>query len=109
MNIMSVLAEIIRDLFIFVGAMAVLLVVLLVVIARLPDDNPLKRLLTLLSYRVGATLVAGVVAVPVEPIPGLDIAYDVGVPLLLLIYWLSFFRSAGQILSNTKTRENPRT
>ena len=51
MSIVTLLAEIVRDLFIFVGAMAVLLVVLVIVISRLPDDNPLKRVLTLLSYQ----------------------------------------------------------
>jgi hypothetical protein len=53
--VLSSVAEIIRDLLIFVVAMTGLLIVLLVVVSRLPDTNPLKRLLTALSYRVGAT------------------------------------------------------
>jgi hypothetical protein len=36
----------------------------------MPDDNPLKRILTALSYRVGATAAAGAVAIPIEPMPG---------------------------------------
>ncbi len=99
MSIVTLLAEIVRDLFIFVGAMAVLFVVLVIVISRLPDDNPLKRVLTLLSYRVAATLAAGAVAIPVEPVPGLDITYDIAVPLALIFYWLWFFRSAGKLLA----------
>lgn len=99
MEILSALADIIRYLLIFIGAMAVLLVLLVFVISRLPNDNPLKRVLTLLSYRIGATLAAGVVAVPIEPIPGLDVAYDIGVPLLLLLYWISFFRNLGDTSS----------
>jgi hypothetical protein len=50
--------------------------------------------MTALSYRVGATLVAGVVAIPIEPLPGLDVLYDIGVPILLIWYWFTFFRDA---------------
>ena len=50
--------EIIRDLLIFIAVMFALCIVLLVVISKMPDDNPLKRLLTALSYRIGATLAA---------------------------------------------------
>jgi hypothetical protein len=45
---LSTVAEIIRDLLIFVGVIAVLLVALVVVVSKLPDTNPLKRLLTAL-------------------------------------------------------------
>ena len=79
--------EIIRDLLIFVAAMFALCIVLIVVISKMPDDNPLKRILTALSYRLGATLAAGTVAIPVEPIPGLDALYDIAVP-----NWFTFFR-----------------
>jgi len=63
-------------------------------VSSLPDHNPLKRILTALSYRMGATVLAGVVAVPVEPIPGLDVIYDLAVPIALIWYWLTFFRDA---------------
>lgn len=43
---LSTIAEIIRDLLIFVGVIAALLIALIVVVAKLPDTNPLKRLLT---------------------------------------------------------------
>jgi hypothetical protein len=55
---LSTVAEIIRDLLIFVGVIAALLIALIVVVAKLPDTNPLKRLLTALCYRLGATLAA---------------------------------------------------
>ena len=51
---LSMIGEIIRDLLIFVAVMFVLFIVLLVVVSKMPDDNPLKRILTTLSYRVGA-------------------------------------------------------
>ena len=91
---LSTIADIIRDLLIFVGAMAALLVAAVVVVSRLPDTNPLKRILSALCYRLGATLAAGVVAIPIEPIPGLDVAYDIGVPIALIWYCWTFFRDA---------------
>ena len=92
MDTLSFIEEIIRDLLVFVGAMFVLLIALVVVVSRLPNDNPLKRILTALSYRIGATAAAGLVAIPVEPIPGLDGVYDIVVPLVLIWYWYTFFR-----------------
>jgi hypothetical protein len=65
----STIAEIIRDLLIFVGVIAVLLIALVAVVTRMPDTNPLKRVLSALCYRLGATLAAGAIAVPIEPIP----------------------------------------
>jgi hypothetical protein len=92
----STIADIIRDLLIFVGVIAVLLIALVAVVTRMPDTNPLKRVLRALCYRLGATLAAGAIAVPIEPIPGLDLLYDVGMPIVLLWYWYTFFRDAGQ-------------
>jgi hypothetical protein len=106
---MDAIAEIIRDLFIFVAVMFALLIVLIVVIAKLPEDNPLKRVLTALCYRIGATAAAGVIAVPVEPIPLLDFLYDIGVPILLIIYWIGFFKNAYRIMSEPPTHGGPPT
>jgi uncharacterized protein YggT (Ycf19 family) len=86
--------EVIKYLLIFIGVMTTLFVVLVVAISFMPDNNPLKRLLTALSYRVMATLGAAVVAIPIEPIPVVDVAYDVLVPLVLIYYWYTFFRDA---------------
>jgi hypothetical protein len=91
---LSMIEDIIRDLLIFVAVMFALLITLVVVISKMPADNPLKRILTALSYRVGATLAAGAVAIPIEPIPVIDVLYDVGVPAILIWYWYTFFRDA---------------
>jgi branched-subunit amino acid permease len=99
MEVLSAITEIFRDLLIFVAVMTALLIALVVVVSKLPNDNPLKRVLMALSYRVGATAAAGAIAIPIEPIPGLDTLYDVGVPILLLLYWISFFRNAGRMMS----------
>jgi hypothetical protein len=97
--------EIIRDLLVFIAAMFAMCIVLIVVVSNLPDHNPLKRILAALSYRVGATLLAGAMAVPVEPIPGLDALYDLAVPIALIWYWFTFFR--GALRSSTAPRSAP--
>jgi hypothetical protein len=101
---LSTVAEIIRDLLIFVGVIAALLIALIVVVSKLPDTNPLKRLLTALCYRLGATLAAGAIAIPLEPIPGIDLAYDIGVPIALIWYWFTFFRDARRATSHTSSQ-----
>jgi len=65
----------------------------------MPDTNPLKRVLSALSYRLGATLAAGALAVPLEPVPGIDVLYDIGIPLILIWYWFTFFKDAFDIKS----------
>ena len=98
MDALSGIAEIFRDLLIFIAVMTALLIALIVIISRMPTDNPLKRVLTL-SYRVAATVAAGAVAIPVEPIPGLDVLYDIGVPIALIWYWFTFFKDMGHTRS----------
>jgi hypothetical protein len=105
---LSSIAEIIRDLLIFVVAMTALLIVLIVVVSKMPDTNPLKRLLTALSYRLGATVAAGAVAIPLEPIPGIDTLYDIGVPIALVWYWFTFFRDAHRMHSNPSRADQQR-
>ncbi|HXZ16460.1 MAG TPA: hypothetical protein VEH77_10890 [Roseiarcus sp.] len=92
MDALNSLEAIVRDLLIFVVAMTALLIALLVIVSRMPDDNPLKRILVALSWRVGATAGVGLVAAPAMPIPGLDAVVDIGAPILLLWYWWTFFR-----------------
>ena len=81
MEALNTVERIVRDLLVFVVAMSVVLAALLVIISRLPDDNPLKRILVALSYRVGATAAAGMPVIPATPIPGLDAVVDIGAPL----------------------------
>ena len=91
---LSTLGEIIRDLLIAVGLITVLLAGMIVVVVKMPAGNPLKRILTALCFRLGATAAAAVLAIPIEPIPGLDLLYAIGAPILLLVYWISFFKNA---------------
>jgi len=94
---LSSIAEIVRDLLIFVAVMTALLITLVVIVSKMPDTNPLKRVLSALSYRLGATIAAGAVAIPLEPIPGIDMLYDFGVPIALIWYWYTFFRDARRL------------
>jgi hypothetical protein len=105
MDILTAVTHIFADLLIFVGVMAVLFVVLLIAALRLPADNPLKRVVTALCFRVAATLGAGIIAIPVEPIPGVDVAYDAAAAVGLAIYWLSFFVTAARIVIDTQRRK----
>jgi len=59
METLSAVEQILRDLLVFIVAMAVVLAALLVIISRMPNDNPLKRILIALSYRVGGRRPAG--------------------------------------------------
>jgi hypothetical protein len=107
MDFLSTIENIVRDLLIFVAVMAALLIILIVVVSKMPSDNPLKRVLTALCYRIGATAAAGALAVPVEPIPGFDALYDIGVPILLIWYWFTFFRDAGRAMSHPPAVPSP--
>jgi hypothetical protein len=94
MEALSAIEQIVRDLLIFIVAMTAILAALIVIISRMPDDNPLKRIMVALSYRVGATAAAGMLVIPSTPIPGLDAIMDIGAPLILIWYWWTFFRDA---------------
>jgi hypothetical protein len=106
---LSTIAEIIRDLLIFVGVITALLISLLVIVSKMPDANPLKRVLTALSYRLGATLAAGALAIPLEPIPGIDVLYDIGVPIVLVWYWFTFFKNSFGVKSTTSPSQPDQT
>jgi hypothetical protein len=91
-----------------VVVLAVVFVVLLVVVSRLPEDNPLRQVLHLLMTRVGATAGAGLLAIPIEPIPGLDAVYDIAAPAFLVYYWYTFFRNALRIGWRVPRQRPPR-
>jgi len=105
---LSTIAEVIRDLLIFVGVITALLITLVVIVSKMPDTNPLKRVLTALSYRLGATLAAGALAIPLEPIPGIDVLYDIGVPIVLVWYWFTFFKNPFGVKSTSPSQPDRR-
>jgi hypothetical protein len=86
-----------------IGAVVVLValaLILLVVVSRMPAENPLRQVLNLLIARIGVTAAAGALAIPIEPVPGLDVLYDIGAPILLVYYWYTFFRKIRRTWSN---------
>lgn len=88
-------------------AMVAVAVALMLVVSRMPPENPLRQVLNLLITRIGATAAAGALAIPIEPIPGLDLLYDIGAPVIILYYWYRFFRRIGPIWSRRPARELP--
>jgi hypothetical protein len=107
MDALSSLGEIVRELLMVVGALTVVLILLVVTLLTMRGDNPLKRLFKLLSYRIAATLLAGIVAIPIEPIPILDALYDLGVPVALIWYWFRLFRDVRHP-PQASSRQGPR-
>jgi hypothetical protein len=101
---MDIIAHIVETIVYGVVALVALLVVLLIAVSRLPKDNPLHQLLAALVRPVGLMAGAGVVGVPVEFVPGIDVVYDVAAFVLIVLSWLKFFRTARgiwpQILSH---------
>ena len=63
---LSTIAEVIRDLLIFVGVNAALLVIFVVAVSKMPNTNPLKRVLTALCYRLGGHISGGSCCYPVR-------------------------------------------
>jgi hypothetical protein len=74
----------------------------LIHVSRLPPDNPLRRMLYAVSVRVGVTLGAGAVAIPLQAIPGLDAIYDFGAFFALLWFWLTLIREVRAGLAETR-------
>ena len=98
MNALSTIEQIIRDLLIFVVAMSVVLGALMVIISRMPNDNPLKRIMVSLSYRVGATAAAGMLVIPTNSNPR---------PRRIRRYWRA--ARAPLVLVDFLPRRTPRT
>ena len=75
-----------------VVALVALTLVLLVIVAHLPG-SPLKEILVALARRIGATAAISLLAGPLEPIPGVDVLYDVAGVVLLAVYWFGIVKA----------------
>jgi hypothetical protein len=89
---MSAAFHFLEVLVISAAALVALTLVLIVIVAHLPG-SPLKEILAALARRIAATAVISLLAVPLEPIPGVDALYDAAGVVLLAIYWLSIFKA----------------
>jgi hypothetical protein len=89
---MSAAFHFLEVLVISAAALVALTLVLLVIVAHLPG-SPLKEILAALAKRIGATAAISLLAVPLEPIPGVDAFYDVAGAVFLAIYWFGIFKA----------------
>jgi hypothetical protein len=89
---MSAAFHFLQVLVISAAALVALTLVLLVIVAHLPG-SPLKEILAALARRIAATAAISLLAVPLEPIPGVDALYDAAGVVFLAIYWLSIFKA----------------
>jgi hypothetical protein len=108
---MDTVAEIIKYLLIFIGAMAVLFVLLLLVISRLPAGNPLRITLAALARRVAATWGLALIDIPATAMQPLGDVWDIGTLVFLAYYWYTFFRDdAGRAFRTLRdvARSTPR-
>jgi len=98
MNIFECIAAVAHDFLIFLEYFVGFFVVLLIVIVHLPEGHPARRILNALALRIGAFLWAGTVAIPVEGIPGLDLAYNLVCGVWLTWYVATLVRDVVAIL-----------
>jgi hypothetical protein len=89
---MEWIAELVRDLLIFVAVMFALFIVLIVVISRMPPDNPLRQVLVALARRVAATWGLALIDIPASTLQPIGDLWDIGTLLFLAYYWYTFFR-----------------
>ena len=73
----------------FTGLIVVSILFLLIVL-RMPPSS-LKKLLTSLLWRLAASVGVGIIAIPLQPIAGVDVVFDFGSMVVLSLYWYGFF------------------
>lgn len=80
-----------KVLVICVTALTGLCILLLVLVNYLPR-SPLRDILGAISKRLGATVAVTTIAIPVDFLPGVDVAYDVLSFVFLVWYWFRLVR-----------------
>lgn len=75
------------------------LVVLLLVLVNYLPKSPLRDIIGALTMRLGATAAVAVIAIPVQPIVGVDGIYDIASTMFLLCYWLLLIKDIRKALS----------
>ena len=95
---MTELFSFLKILVLCIAGLIALLVVLLVVVNYLPK-SPLRDILGALTMRIGATATVAVIAIPVQPIVGIDGIYDIASSIFLLCYWLLLIKDVQKALA----------
>ena len=75
-----------------------LLLVLIVLVNYLPR-SPLRDVLGAVTKRIGATAAVTMIAIPIQPIVGVDGIYDIASSIFLLCYWLLLIKDIREALS----------
>jgi hypothetical protein len=83
--------------------LSALFVVLVIAAARMPADNPLRRILHAVSVRIAAFLGVSAIAIPVQEIPGVDIVVDFGAFMLLGYFCVTLIRDVIAIAKEART------
>jgi hypothetical protein len=73
-------------------ALIAIFAVLLVIIARMPQDNPLRMLLAALSHRIGVTGGLMLVDPITTSVPLAGEVFTIGSLIFLAYYWYTFFK-----------------
>jgi hypothetical protein len=81
-----------------VTGLIALSVILIVLVNYLPR-SPLRDVLGAVIKRIGATAAVAIIAIPVQPIVGIDGIYDLASSVFLLCYWLLLIQDIRKALS----------
>ncbi len=81
-----------------VAGLIALLVILLVLVNYLPR-SPLRDIMGALTKRIGATAAVAMIAIPIQPVVGIDGIYDIASSIFLLCYWLLLIREIQKALA----------
>ena len=75
-----------------------LLAILIVLVNYLPR-SPLRDVLGAVTKRIGATVMVSIIAIPVQPVLGIDGIYDLASTAFLLCYWFLLIRDIRKALA----------
>src|SRR5271165_432700 len=89
---LSDILHFIEFMFLFALALIVPFIVLLVVVSKMPRDNPLRMILSALSHRVGATAGLMLVDPVATTVPVVGEVWDFATIAWLIYFWYTFFK-----------------
>ena len=108
---MDTLAEIVKYLLIFIGAMTVLLIIVLAVLLKMSPTHPWRLVVGAFARRLAATWGIALIDIPATAMQPLGDVWDIGTLIFLTNYWYTFFRDdAGRALRTLRdaARSTPR-
>jgi len=88
---MDALLGLVKTLVICFTVLTVLFILLIVLVSFLPR-SPLRDILGAISKRIGITAAVTAVSIPVDFVPGFDVAYDVISLIFLVWYWFRLIK-----------------